>query len=429
VAHAVFRVLDLDRDGSIDFVELSKCVSEIVSAIFQMLFELLRVFQGILMGEPLAQIVDQFVESMKEDDSDSSEQAGVSVERLISVMNSGFSGDDLIGLLGLVKEMIENPPIPDEDNDDMRQMLGSFKEILNKCFEQYQLFFVKAEESAVNDNLRKDLLIDMGADCFNQILNFMQSSAGKFETSILDLIEIGIRELLSSMPDKTPAKFLKLEKQMVHDILTVVFGAIHSYLSERGGRRYLAALLNLCDLQNTGNIKSSDFMALKDMVDAMFIAGEDQEMKDRVEQFSGAIFKLIAMFDTDGDATLEKAEIVKCGQIVGNLVFTWIESSLEMMDKAIIAAIVPLANLILNLKSQFLGGSEIGLTHADVCSAIFAVRMTEGDMGIIGYLKDLLVYKEGDVDEKVFANLCSNLVRLYFFWEPNARSTSKNCLR
>ena len=64
-AHATFRILDLDGDGSIEAAELSTSVAEIFIAHFELVFGLLEEFQNILTAEPLVHIMDQFFAMME----------------------------------------------------------------------------------------------------------------------------------------------------------------------------------------------------------------------------------------------------------------------------------------------------------------------------------------------------------------------------
>lgn len=426
VAHALFRVLDLDGDGNINARELTKSFGEIFDAIFEMTFGLLEEIQKILLFELLENIMDQFMEERQEEDTS---QTGISVKQLVSDMNSGLSGEDLVMFISFIAEILENPPVSDEENVDLTSLVSASKEIFSEACKQYRSFCIQATKSAANNDLKYADVVGIGADCAINVLDSLKDFAVKTEGSVMNVVMMGISFLLADMPDDAPLKYLAIEPNMIQKFLEGVFGTLYNNLKESGVKRYVESLLKLFDPHISGNIKSSELTVLINLADAAFMKREDPAVKNTVEEFQETLIKIIAGVDIGGDATLDKEGIISCVRSIARFAFTWVEVSIEMLDKTVVGAITPAADLLMSIKSQMLGGSESSLTHADVCSAILAIGMSERETAVIGYLKNLLVYKESDVGEDVFTNLCSNLLRLYFFWAPDARQTSRDFLR
>jgi Ca2+-binding EF-hand superfamily protein len=429
VAHAVFRILDLDGNGNIDASELTKTFSEVILAVFEMAVGLMRELQNILTGEPLERIIDQFIEMMTNEGE--WKESGMPIKQIITVLNSGFSGEDLVGLFDFITQAIDNPEDQfGEMGEQLNKIWSEFKNILAIISHQYGEFFTKARKISKDKLLIKSELVQLAGECINQIFDSVQLTGVKLETTILDLIMTGINGVLSEIEDNNAFKFVSIDRALIQNIISTAMHSLHTGLRETGVKGYFNALFNLFDLKNTGSIRVTDLDALGNMVNAVFVDKDTSNVKEKVEQIQEAVFKLIAMLDTDGDATLGKSEIIACCKEIAELVFTWIKVSVQMVEHTLVASIIPVSNMLLKIKSQILGGNSSSLTHADVCSAILAVSMMENSSPeIIGHLKSLLVYKDGEVDAAVFENLCSNIVQIFFFWAPEARETSKEWLR
>ena len=437
VAHAAFRVLDLDGDGSIDAFEFKEFIMEICRALPHMISGMLSEIHHILMHEHLEEMVEQFMVMLTESTENSPIDSGepmenssidsrVPIESIILEINSRIPWEELIGALRGLKQTCETISDPDEDSPDLHKVWMEIEKILSISFYQYELFFSNAEESASNNILAKQQLMKIGVQCSNHVMDAIKISAKKIEANLMDMVILKIKNLQSELDDETPIKYVVLERSMVNDLLGTVCYSIHSYFKESGIERILEVLLNLLDLENTGVVNILEMQALITMVSDVFLA-DDDEVPCKIEEFQRALFKLIAGIDTENSGCLGKADIAKCAQIFGSFVFVLLQGSLDFVDHAITAAIAPVVNLFLNLKGQALGGSDTNLTNFDVCSAILAAGIAQEDIAAIGSLKDLLIYNENYVIEKAFQNMCSNLMHLIFFW--GARSTSNGFLR
>ena len=426
VAHAGFRVLDLDGDGNINAHELTESVREIFDALFEMIFGLLEQIENIILSEPLENIVDQFMNEMTGEDNS---ETGLSLKQMVSNMNSGLSDEDLVMFISLIADNLENLLIPDEENEDMMNLVAASKGMYREACKQYQSFFLQATRSSADNIIKYSDLVRISSDCAMNVLDSIKIFAEQSEACIMKVVMMGISALMTDMPDDAPLKYLAIKPKFIQTFFECVFGTLYNNLKSRGVTRYFESLLKLFDPHNSGTVKILEILALKGLADAAFMNKDGTAVKNTFEEFQESLIKMIAGVDIGCDAILGKAEVISCVKAVAKFAFMWVKISIEMLDKTLVGAITPAANLLMNIKSQVLGGSESSLTHAEVCSAILAIGLLERETEVIGYLKELLIYKESDVDAQVFTNLCSNLVRLFFFWAPDARQTSREFLR
>jgi Ca2+-binding EF-hand superfamily protein len=461
IAHAVFRILDLDSDGKIAAPELSKALKEILDALVEMLIGMLEEFYEILVDEPLKQTVEQFLqhvqmftddesdslnfmrqlftddESDSQNDSDSqvthdesgrqSVSSGIRVETVLQFVSSAIQGN----VLGLLAGMFDNilSIVSDSEDENIKQITITANRVMKLFYIQYKEFFSKVDELASDGLCRKEDLVSIGVVCLNIVVDSVQQSAVHIQAETMNVLMDQVQAKLASLSEEYPGNLINIDRQLVLNTLSEAFGTLYEHMKESGSKTYLQALFNLFDLQNSGNIKSSDLQALACIADAAFMKSDVEDGIREGEEVEHAIEVLIRMVDVDGDGILSEGELIGCAKALIRLACDLLKNSIVLLDHSVIAAIVPVIIIALNLKSQMLGGSDTALTHADVCSVVFAVSMSEGEDEIIKYLKGLLVYKEGDVDEQVFENLCCNLVRMFLFWAPEARQYTRSILR
>ena len=421
VAHAIFRVLDLDGDGKIAASELTKTISEIVDACVEMMLGILEEVQEILMDEPLEQIVQQLIDMFQREEEDNS--AKICIETILNLVSNIINGRNLVGIF-------QKPTIPNfsiDENDKGQEVTGN--EILELCYNQHKEFISKIEESAVDGECRKENLVNLGAVCLNRIVDSVFQSADHFEERTMDLIMALVKFTLASIPEEFPANLINIDRRMLQNALSEAVGTLHMHLKESASKNYFEALLNIFDLQKSGRIKSSNLQAVACIVDAAFMTLDENDKIRKGKEVEEAIAILIRMADIDGDDKLSKDEMIGFAKTSARMLCDLVKNTIILLNHALFAAITPVILIALNLKSQMFGGEDTALTHADTCSAIFVISLISGDTEVFKYLKGLLVYKEGDVDEEVFANLCSNLVQMALFWVPAARQYSKAILR
>jgi Ca2+-binding EF-hand superfamily protein len=457
IAHAVFRILDLDSDGKIAAPELSNALKEILDALVEMLIGMLDEFQEIFVDEPLKQIVERLMQhvQLNNDDSDSrllmrhmqpfaddeSDSqftdnecdrqdvcSGIPVETILGFVSSVIQGRDFFGVLaGTFGDILSI--VSDDEDENIKQIATTANKVMHLFYVQYKEFFSKVDELACDGHCRKEDLISVGAVCLNSVVDSVQQSAVHIQAETMNVLMDNVQVMLASSSEEYPGSLINIDSQLVLNTLSEALGTLYEHMKESGSKKYLEALFNLFDLQNSGTIKSSDLKALACIADAAFMTSDGEDGIRKGEEVEHAIEMLIKMVDVDEDGILSKGELIGCAKALVKLVCDLIKNTIVLLDHSIIAAIVPFIIIVLNLKSQMLGGSDTALTHADVCAVVFAVSMSEGEDEIIKYLKGLLVYKEGDVDVQVFENLCYNLVRMFLFWAPEARQYTKSILR
>ena len=444
IAHAVFRILDLDSDGKIAAAELSKALKEILDALVEMLIGMLEEVQEVLVDEPLKQIVEQLMQFMQrmqqftDDECDSPVTddecyrqdvcSGIPVETVLELVRSVIQGSDIFGVLAQMSENILSGLFDDED-ENIKQIATTANKNMQLFYIQYKEFFSKVDELESNGQCNKEDIVRIGAVCLNSVVDSVQQSAVHVQAETMNVLMDNVQAKLASASEDYPANLINIDRQLVLNTLSEAFSTLYEHMKESGSKYYLEALFNLFDLQNSGRLKSSDLQALACILDAAFMTPDAEDEIRSGEEVENAIEMLIRMVDVDCDGILSKGEIIGCAKALVRLVCDLIKNTIVLLDHSVIAAIVPVIIIALNLKSQMLGGSDTALSHADVCSVVFAVSMTEGEDEIIKYLKGLQVYKEGDVDEQVFENLCCNLVRMFLFWVPEARQYTRLILR
>ncbi len=429
VAHAIFRILDHDSDGNIAAPELTNILSEIMDACVEMIVGMLEEIQEILMDEPLHQIVDHIMDMHMLQHEGQNEGSGIPLETILNSVRDIIDGRDIVGVLDEMVGDATAQSFPGYEFDRAQDIVSAGNKIMKLCYDQFQEFCNKIEELAFDGQCSKEDLANIGAVCLNRIVDSIQQSAVHFGTETMDFVMAAVQDILASVPEEYPARLINIDRRMLESILSEASGTFYMHLKESGSKNYFEALLNVFDLQKCGRIKCSDLQAVTCIIDAAFLPLNGDDAIRKGEEVEMAIATLIRMVDINGDNELSKDEIVGCAKTLARFLCDLLKNSIKLLDHALISAIMPSILIALNLKSQMVGGVDTALTHADMCSVVFVMSMISGDTETIGYLKGLLAYKEGDVDEQVFENLCSNLVQMVLFWVPQAHQYTNTILR
>jgi hypothetical protein len=421
LAHAIFRIFDLNRNGSIDASEIENLAGQIFDSIFSLMTQTLKTLQIITTDEPLHQLVGKFCKYLVE----SGKQLPVTVEEITDLLNTGYESQNLIEVF---KSIFLGPEFLFGETDFFHELL-EIGDIALKEWEKFKS--VINTISAKGSHPTMKACTEKGHDCFRSIIAAFSTLRTSIQQFALESIMQFISQQLVDLDDENPFKWIKFDEQKILKILQRVSREIHTFLDEKGIEEYLNAFFSLLEIKREGqpNIVSlAPLFALEELI-AMSLSDEDNDnLKEKALQVQKTLFTMVSIIDDDGNKVLDNAELLLFAGKLINIAFDWLHVSLDMVIQIVRHSITTFVDLALDLKCQILGGSNTCLTHMDVCSVVLLDMIREERYEVLNFVTDLFAYTEENCNPAVFENLCSNIVSLCMF-SPKARNDSKNFLR
>ncbi len=400
IAKGVYRIFDVNGDGSIQDIELDKILCDITKLALNLATHVLQHFENIAIQEALGEMVNTFIEYLRLELSKENTVQAFSIDDLLGLFNGHYTNEELIGIF---KEL-----------DNLDDELPGIKNVLDAFAEQFRHFFSQLDSIKKADNMiETSRCVKIGLLCVKNVLDVFEQEGNKqLGKTILKMAMQDINELQADCDEENPMKRIEVQEGRVYEIIKAVFGGIRDFLIDEGLSDYLMAFFKLFEAESSGMIDLRHLMALGEMVKSSIASRESYEFKNNVVKLQGAVFYLISMLDSDNNKFVERAELATFGKKVIKLLFSWIVISLNMAHHVFCSAEQLVVKLALDVKNQILGGNDLELTHADLSFLALCFGFAEGETNFIDFALEMLSSASSTIEKKALEDLCRPTLRL-----------------
>ena len=421
---AIFRIFDINGNGCMELAEITRFLTEILVQIHSLLKGVLGHFQQEFFNtkEPLQEVVNQFIEILSDA---SSLSIPFPVKDVIAYLNSFYTNEDLRSFL---ESLIESTTIPEGLEPILNPGYESLVSVKNIALGQLQAFLLHIKRTAVNDTISTFECVRMGLVCMNNIFDAFEAERSKLETCMVDMAMLIIGEIRREIDEENPLKFILVEKNLVQNIMNAVIFAVGSNLKETGLRRYLEALFSVFSGSKISDIKVPELIAVQNLIRAAFASKEAPDFKTKFEEAQQAILKLITALDSDKNSSLDSAEIMVFVETAIKFIFSWLDVTADVLKDAICSSVSPVSALVLNIKSQIIGGNDLQLIYTEISAVALAIGMAMGEFRALNFAMDLIGNNEGNIGQKSLEDLCQPVFKL-ILGSPPMRKLSNDFFR
>jgi hypothetical protein len=418
---AVFRIFDINGNGCMELAEVTHIFTDILVQIHSLLKGVSGHFQQEFFNtkEPLQEVVNQFVEILSDA---SSLFIPFPVKDVIAYLNSSYTSEDLRSFFD------GSTTIPEELKPILNPGYLSLESIVNIALGQLQVFLIHIKRTAVNDAISTFECVRMGSVCIKNIFDAFEQERSTLETCMVDMAMFIIGEILKDIDEENPLRFILVDRGLIKNIINAIINAAGSNLQQTGLQRYLEALFAVFSGSRISEIKVPDLIALHKLIQAAFADKEAPDFKIKFEEAQQAIVKLITSLDSDKNNSLDLAEIVVFVETVIKFVFSWFDVTADVLKDAICSSVTPVAALILNIKSQIIGGSDDQLIYTEISAVALAIGIAMGEFKALDFAMDLIGNDEGNIDQKSLEDLCQPVFKL-LLGSPPMRKLSNDLFR
>jgi hypothetical protein len=421
---ALFRIFDINGNGCMELEEVTHILTDVLVQIHSLFKGVLGHFQLEFFNTkgPVQEVVNQVIEILSDV---SSLSIPFAVKDVIAYLNSFYTNEDLRSFL---VSLHESTTISEELEPILNPGFESLVSIGNTSLGQLQAFMVHIQKTAFNDTISTFECVHMGSVCINVIFDAFKKERNTLATCMVDLAMFIIGEILKSTPEENPLKYILVDPDLVQCILNAIVFSVSSNLKETGLKRYLEGLFAVFSGSRISEIKVTELIAVKNLIRAAFANRDAPDFKAKFEEAQQAILKLITSLDTDKNSALDSAEITVFVETVIKFLFSWLDVTIDVLKDAICSAVSPVSALILNMKSQIIGGSDLQLIYTEISAVALALGIGMGEFRALNFAMDLIGNNEGNIGQKTLEDLCQPLFKL-MLGSPPMRQLSSNFFR
>ena len=430
-AKAIFRVFDLNGDGTLEQEEIAVFATELFAELHRLVKGISTHFQHALKDnrKPIHEMLSKGMGIVMND-----VKWPFPMDELTSELNSVMTGDDLNRILSEFNGSFPGPEeYPEEIQQFARAAYQSLSEIRDLANAQIQNFFSQVIEVAKDGSMTSEDTVRFGLTCVKQIFEGFGEHSSTLMACVLKIGMFLIQRTLEDMPSENPLKFTVIDEELVKDILNTAVSSVASHLQEVGMQRYLEAL-SLVFAGEDGCIKGQVLRALHNITGVVFELFDEEGVRSKLEDkkftegLEQSISALLKNFDENENGLLEESEILSFVDKILQFILSAFDATIDFAAKIIMSTVAPVLAFCFDLKVQVIGGSQDVLKMVDLSSVALALGMAMGQHQVIKFALDVIGNESGNVDEKTLQGVCFPLFKL-FLGSPPARAVSTQIFR
>jgi hypothetical protein len=430
LAKAIFRIFDLDGNGSIELEEAASIANQLLREIHRLIIAISTHFQNAFRSNRAAvhEILGEGIGMLRYE-----MKMPTPIEDLTSLFYTFFTSSDLSEALN----WLYNDAIPDpkEAPEELQKFLLPAYEslIVIRALALVQLRSFFTQMIALARDVSTGEFVSTGLQCIQKIFDGVQEHSDKLSICTMDVLMFTIQTIWEEMPSDNPLKFILVDKTIVQNIFDAVLTSVASYLKDTGGKKYLQALSPVF-ANDSGNIKAHELMALQQLIEVGFAHLDPEAFKEKCvdEEFASelksAVSTMIASIDTNQDSFISISEILGFVDKIVQCIISALDATTDMMEAVFISAVKPLLAMLFDVKGQVIGGSRKTLTYTDISSVALAFGMAMGEFRVLQFAMEIIENDEGNVDQETLQAVCFPLFKL-FLGSPPARNFSAQFFR
>ena len=279
-AKAIFRVFDLNGDGTLEQGEIAKIVKDLFAEIHRVVKGISTHFQHALKNnqKPVHEMLSKGMGIVMNE-----VKWPFPVDELSSDIYSILTGTDLNKILN---EFYTSIPGPDEFPEEIRQSaLAAYERLTivrDLADAQLQSFFGQAIEVAKNGSIAMEKSVRLGLTCMKNIFDGFSEHSSTLMVCTLKFSMFLIQKILEDMPSENPLKFIVIGEELIKDILNAVMSSVAAYLQEIGMQRYLEALSPVF-ADEAKNIVGEVLCALHNVTQVVFALFDEKGVQSKLE--------------------------------------------------------------------------------------------------------------------------------------------------
>jgi hypothetical protein len=422
LAKAIFRIFDLNGDGSLE-------LDEVVSIAEDLLAEMHRSANGILGHFQQAfktykeQMDDVVVEWIGDLSNYLQIELPFGVEELATKLYTFLTRDDLSSFIMQLFIFMEE--LPKELSEIIEPAFVAMGEIGTLASTQYKTFFSRIMEKACSHAIQIADCVQLSLTCIKPIFDEFEKQENVLSPCLFKLSMYFIRSILKDLPDDNPLKFIVVEKTLLKEILETIETSLCLHIKDVGFEMYFEAMWKVF-ASGPEEVSTEQIKAIHQVTEfilADFSSDHASTQFDR-EALKSALSTLVSSLDKNKNLTLESNEIVDFLDKIILFCLSCTDTTVDLMKNVFNAMARPLIAFLFDVKSQIIGGNSDMLVNSDISAVALAVGMAMGEIRVLQFALDMIGDVNGNVDQNHLEAVCFPLFKLFLGSPPARNSTS-----
>ena len=427
LAKAIFRIFDLNGNGSLELGEVVSIVKDLLAELHSAAIGILTHFEPAFTTykAQLNDIVSDWIEDLSKyfqiklpfpvQDAVTKLCASLANENV-----DRFIAQSFVSISGLEE-------LPYELRESFEQASAELKEIGHIALQQYKMFFSQIVERAHSDVIVVAECVQVYMSCLDPIFGEFEKRKA-FSQCLFQSSTYLIQSLLDAMPSENPMKYIVVENTLVREILDAFAISLGLHIKHFGFRLYFQAVCQIFSSEEE-DISLEQVKAIQQVIEFFFTKysqDDDGEQSDP-EGLRNALSTLVSSIDKNKDSTLETNEIVDFANRIFLFTLSCIVTTVHLMEKVLTATSSPIIAFLFDVKSQVIGGNRGMLLYSDISAVALAVGMANGEPQALEFALDMIGDSDGDVDQNSLEAVCFPLFKL-LLGSPTARNYTTRML-
>jgi hypothetical protein len=425
LAKAVFRIFDLNGDGSLELDEVVSIAKDILAEMHRSTNGILGHFQQAFKNYK-EQMDDVVVEWICDLSNYLQIELPFGVEELATKLSTFLTRDDLSSfLMQRFVSSIGLEELPEELSKIFESAFVAMDEIGKVASTQYKTFFSIIMEKAGSNAIQIADCVELSLACIKPMFDEFEKQANLLSPCLFKFSMYFIRSILDEMPDDNPLKFIVVERTLLKEILHAIETSFCMHIKDVGFKMYFEAM---CEVFASGpkEIGAEQVKAIHQVIEFILadFSSDHASTQFDPEELKNALSTLVSSIDKNKNLTLESNEIVDFLDRIILFCLSCTDMTIDLMKAVLNAMARPLLAFFFDVKSQVIGGDSRMLVHSDISAVALAFGMAMGEIRVLQFALDMIGDVNGNVDQNSLEEVCFPLIKLLLGSPPARNSTS-----